>query len=67
MQIVIAKEGIWVSQATKSGFIFCKWGGCFDMAYPNSKLRRGRVQGNGDICPAITSEGLTLFVVEKDG
>lgn len=28
--------------------------GVFDWAYPKSKLRRARVQENGNICPAIT-------------
>jgi DNA (cytosine-5)-methyltransferase 1 len=31
------------------------WGGVADFSYPTSKLRRGRVQGNGWICPTITA------------
>ena len=44
-----------VKQATKEGTIKCKIGGCFDSSYPNSKNRRGRVQGNGDIVPTLTA------------
>lgn len=28
------------------------------MNYPESKTRRGRVQGNGEICPTLTTENL---------
>lgn len=31
----------------------CKVGGVFDAAYPNSKLRRGRVQHGGDVSGAM--------------
>ena len=43
-----------VSQATAKGCIECCVDGVFDAAYPNSKLRRARVQGGGNICGAIT-------------
>lgn len=66
MNIKIVKDGVMVSQATKSGYIFCKWGGCFDMSYPDSKFRRGRVQGGGDICPALTTSGENIVVVNND-
>ena len=39
-------------------------GGVFDMSYPSSKLRRGRVQGNGQICPTIPAT-VILYRVEK--
>lgn len=38
-----------------------------DFSYPTSKLRRGRVQGNGQICPTITSESNFICKVEKGG
>lgn len=38
-------EKIKIKQATKQGYIECEDGGVFDASYPNSKLRRGRVQG----------------------
>lgn len=31
-------------------------GGVADLSYPSSKLRRGRVQGDGWICPALTCQ-----------
>lgn len=46
-----------VKQATKQGWIECCNGGVADLSYPNSKLRRGRVQGGGTICPTITTTG----------
>lgn len=44
-----------VKQATKQGWINCKNGGVFDTSYPTSTLRRGRVQGGGNICPTLTT------------
>lgn len=37
-----------------------------DFSYPTSKLRRGRVQGNGQISPTITSEGSGIYKVESE-
>ena len=36
-----------VPQAVKKGYISCCPNGVFDISYPNSKLRRARVQGGG--------------------
>ena len=36
-----------------------------DFLYPTSKFRRGRVQGNGQISPTITSENIGVCKVEK--
>ena len=36
-----------IRQATKQGWIECDVGGVADLSYPDSKLRRGRVQGGG--------------------
>ena len=44
-----------IKQATKQGWILCEVGGVADLSYPKSKLRRGRVQGGGQISPTITS------------
>lgn len=42
-----------------------KWGVTVaDLSFPTSKLRRGRVQGNGQICPTITTTG-GLYVFEE--
>lgn len=38
-----------VSQATAKGYIECCEGGSFDAAYPNSTLRRARVQLGGSL------------------
>lgn len=41
-----------------------RWGGVADFSYPDSKTRRGRVQGNGQICPTITSEVMMICKIE---
>jgi DNA (cytosine-5)-methyltransferase 1 len=48
-----------VYQATKQGYIECEEGGCFDAAYPESKLRRGRVSDRGCVAPTLTAGGAT--------
>lgn len=35
-------------------------GGVCDLSYPSSKLRRGRVQGGGTICPTIMANASEL-------
>ena len=47
-----------IQQATKEGAIPCEVGGVADLSYPDSKTRRGRVQGNGQICPTLTTENI---------
>lgn len=49
------EEPLKIPQATKQGYIDCPVGGVFDASYPNSELRRGRVQENGDVSPALTT------------
>lgn len=60
-----------VRQATKDGSIPCEVGGVADLNYPSSKTRRGRVQGNGQICPTLTTENipsvLEPWIWEIDG
>ena len=58
-------EKIKIKQATKQGYIECKAGGVADFSYPKSKLRRGRVQGGGDISPTLTSSNLGVCKVES--
>lgn len=58
-------EKIKIKQATKQGFIECKAGGVADFSYPTSKLRRGRVQGGGEISPTLTSTTLGVCKVES--
>ena len=60
------KEYVGIRQAVKGGYIKCEVGGVADFLYPTSKLRRGRVQGGGQICPAITSQNFGVCKVEKN-
>lgn len=55
-------EPLRVKQATKQGYIELPVNGVFDASYPNSALRRGRVQENGEVSPTLTtnSEGAIL-------
>ena len=41
-----------------------KSGGVCDVSYPTSKLRRGRVQGDGDISPTLTCESGGIVRIE---
>ena len=52
---------ILIRQATADGYIAMCNGGVCDLSYPNSKLRRGRVQGGGMICPTIASNCGELY------
>lgn len=57
------KDRIKIPQATKTGWIYCEEGGCFDMSFPTSKLRRGRVQGRGgDVCPTLMAGDPEIYV-----
>lgn len=60
------KEYVGIRQAVKGGYIKCEVGGVADFLYPTSKLRRGRVQGGGQICPAITSQNFGVCKVERN-
>lgn len=55
---------ILIRQATKTGYIPCKSGGVFDCSYPSSKLRRGRVQGGGEITPTLTTGGNAIVKID---
>lgn len=54
-----------IRQATKKGYIECELGGVADLSYPESKTRRGRVQGNGQICPTITATETGVCRIES--
>lgn len=47
------------------GYIECEIGGVADFSYPTSKLRRGRVQGGGHVCPTLTSQSMGVCRIEK--
>lgn len=53
-----------IQQATKKGYIECPIGGCFDWSFPTSKLRRGRVQGGGNVCPTLMAGEPEIYVFE---
>lgn len=50
----LVMETIKIKQNNKKGYAECKIGGVADLSYPDSKTRRGRVQGGGDVSPALT-------------
>lgn len=53
------KKFVGIRQATKDGLLKMEIGGAADFLYPSSKSRRGRIQGDGKICPTIaTSNGV---------
>ena len=52
----MSKDRIKIKQCVKQGYIEMDNGGVADLSYPTSKLRRGRVQGDGWICPALTCQ-----------
>lgn len=66
MITLLTKRKLKVPQATKKGFIECPIGGVFDWSYPTSKLRRGRVQGDGTISPTLLANscGTNILVYE---
>lgn len=54
-----------VKQAVKQGYILCENGGVADLSYPNSKLRRGRVQkGGGKSVPQL-QQGVAIYIKSK--
>lgn len=60
----ILEPTIKIKQATKQGYIECKPGGVADLSYPTSELSRGRVQGGGDICPALIAGNPAVHRIE---
>lgn len=55
-----------VINGTKKGYISFTPPAVFDMSYPKSKLRRGRVQGNGMICPTLTASKQSILYMDKN-
>ena len=64
-QTPLISETVRIRQATEQGYAECKIGGVADLLYPTSKTRRGRVQDNGDVCPAITAMENGLHRIES--
>jgi DNA (cytosine-5)-methyltransferase 1 len=63
--MIIEDKTIKIKQATKQGYIECKVGGIADFSFPDSKLRRGRVQGSGDICPTLMAGNSEIVRIEN--
>jgi hypothetical protein len=52
-----------VKQATEIGYAECLVGGCVDLAYPNSQVRRGRTIGGGRLAHTLTcGQKLAVFI-----
>lgn len=64
---LVLEETIKIKQATKQGYIECKNGGVADFSFPDSKLRRGRVQEGGDVCPTLMAGNSEIVKIEKVG
>lgn len=65
-QPMIIEPKVAIKQATKKGYIECKIGVVADLSYPTSKLRRGRVQGGGDVYPTLTTGGNAIHKIESE-
>ena len=59
-------DTIKIPQATTKGYIECSVPGVFDMTYPDSKTRRGRVQDHGEIVPTLTAASQDIMYVEPN-
>lgn len=51
-----------VRTATSQGYDCVEEGGCFDGAYPNSATRRGRVQDDGKVTPALCTSNEVCYL-----
>lgn len=66
INLIIKDNKVLIPQATKKGYIEMMLGGVCDLSYPTSKTRRGRVQGNGTVCPTLTATKQSIVIIEKD-
>ena len=53
----LVAEPLRIPQATKQGYIEVPQGSVFDMSYPESTTRRGRVQEGGQVSPTLMDGG----------
>lgn len=60
------KKQVKIRQATKQGYILCNVGGVFNASYPDSKLRRARVIGGGEVAPTIQCDGNNILRIEEN-
>ena len=63
----MSKQILHIKNGTTQGYIDLTLPGCADLAYPNSKNRRGRVQSDGRVCPTITAAttGIHYFKITE--
>ena len=54
---LLVAEPLRIPQATKQGYVEVQPGGLFDMSYPESKTRRGRVQEGETVSPILMASG----------
>lgn len=55
-----------IREATAKGYVEIKPGDVFDASYPESKTRRGRLQGGGEICPTLTAGQTEIYYFEDE-
>lgn len=55
-----------IKEATAKGYVEVGVGKVFDLAYPGSETRRGRVIDNGDVTPTLDT-GNNIGYVEYEG
>ena len=58
------QDKISIPQATKKGYIEMELPGVCDLAYPNSKTRRGRVQEGGKVSPTLTAATQNICYID---
>lgn len=63
----LVMEKVKIKQATKEGYAEMKIGGVCDLSFPESEIRRGRVQEGGDVCPTLTAQNNEICRIEKVG
>lgn len=60
-----ALETVKIKQATSQGYIECEVGGVADLSFPDSKTRRGRVQENRKVSPALMAGEQDICRIEN--
>ena len=58
-------EKVKVKDGTKKGYTECNVGGVVDLAFPESKERRGRVVDGGETCGTLATDDLHGVILEK--
>ncbi len=61
----LVMQTVRIKQATSQGYIERELGGVADLSFPDSKTRRGRVQENGQVSPALMAGETELCRIES--